>query len=228
MDRRLFLSGLASTAAAGAVLPSVALADFSFTANIDSGFADDQYALIDEALHIVVGRFTDSRIVDNMYEFEREWSYRFSKSAWHIANLHRKANRYWRRKENFLEYQLINLDLRPHHISVRKFHRRDDTYGEAVVGTINRKYVGDGRGRWDGSFEVYLNAFHVNSDVPQSQDPNFWATVIAHEMLHNLGHRHGNRDQLYQMIAFEHCFYHNGSFRIGDDCPKFGCGLRIS
>lgn len=74
-----------------------------------------------------------------------------------------------------------------------------------------------------GSFHIFLNTYLVSSNVSPFTDPSLWATVIAHEMLHCLGHMHENcTDYGYswrQMITFHDAFYFNGRYIRGMKTP---------
>jgi hypothetical protein len=75
-----------------------------------------------------------------------------------------------------------------------------------------------------GSFEMNINLRVIGGGGERS-DVTAWASVIAHEMLHNLGHKHepGNYTDNRQINVFQHAVYHNGAYRNGLMCPGFAC-----
>ncbi len=64
-----------------------------------------------------------------------------------------------------------------------------------------------------GTFEIHLNQ-HFLGTGGQYSDPVYYAGVIVHELLHNLGHLHpkGDYRDYLQMIAFEKCLRADGKF----------------
>jgi len=77
-----------------------------------------------------------------------------------------------------------------------------------------------------GTFKILINDFYLNnaSKYRHYSSPAYWAGVIAHEALHNLGHRHAqSRDDpqyyRYQMIIIEHLVMKGGMVRYGDLNP---------
>lgn len=80
--------------------------------------------------------------------------------------------------------------------------------------------------RFKGSFEIEINDHFVNNARVGRHytSAEYWAGVIAHEALHNLGHGHPPRrsDQgyyQYQMILIEYLVMTNGQIRYGNDNP---------
>jgi hypothetical protein len=73
-----------------------------------------------------------------------------------------------------------------------------------------------------GEFEVQVSLRYLGGGGSQS-DPINWASIIAHEMLHNLGHMHerDNYTDDRQINVFTHAVYHNGTYKRGLACPGF-------
>jgi serine/threonine-protein kinase len=73
-----------------------------------------------------------------------------------------------------------------------------------------------------GEFITTLNRYHLGARGDGS-DPVAWAAVIAHEMLHNLGHRHEDDkyDDERQINVYQRAVYHNGKYKVGLACPRF-------
>ncbi|HEY7428891.1 MAG TPA: DUF4189 domain-containing protein [Gemmataceae bacterium] len=74
----------------------------------------------------------------------------------------------------------------------------------------------------EGEFEVQVSLRHLGGGGNQSDAVN-WASIIAHEMLHNLGHRHelDNYTDNRQINVFQKAVYHNGAYKRGLVCPGF-------
>jgi hypothetical protein len=77
-------------------------------------------------------------------------------------------------------------------------------------------------GRYSGEFRIQVNDFYVNNRKlgRHYADPMFWAGVIAHEAIHDLGHLHLKRRSddgyyLYQLTLIEHLVMTYGRARYG-------------
>jgi hypothetical protein len=94
-------------------------------------------------------------------------------------------------------------------------------------------HLGRPEGRYDGSFEMEINAAYMFSpEAAHYSDRNYWGGVIAHEALHNLGHSHpSSRDDPryyeHQIILVEAMIMSGGKSRFGDRNPApVMCGGR--
>jgi hypothetical protein len=59
-------------------------------------------------------------------------------------------------------------------------------------------------------------------------DPAYWACVVAHEMLHNLGHAHdvGDYGDNRQINCFHRAVYFNGTYNGNLNAPQVICGCK--
>jgi hypothetical protein len=80
--------------------------------------------------------------------------------------------------------------------------------------------------RYRGTFVIEVNDHYLNnSSLGQHYaHPEYWAGVIAHEALHNLGHKHlpSRSDDgyyQYQLTLIEYLVMTNGKARYGDENP---------
>jgi hypothetical protein len=75
-----------------------------------------------------------------------------------------------------------------------------------------------------GEFVIQINLRRLGGGGDQG-DPVNWASVIAHEMLHNLGHKHepNHYTDDRQINVFQHAIYWNGRYSKGDRVPPFFC-----
>lgn len=73
-------------------------------------------------------------------------------------------------------------------IEVESYRERNASWGRALVFYDRAAVIVDANGRvaLSTTFRISLNVLHMDT----SRDPAVWAGVIAHEMLHNLGHAH--------------------------------------
>jgi hypothetical protein len=109
-------------------------------------------------------------------------------------------------------------------IHAHPFYEESSVRGKAPVGIVKVKYVKPGQYRRNGHFKVFLNTWWLGG-AGDGSDPYYWASVIAHEMLHNLGHKHKANEYVdgRQMNAFHRAVYCNGNYRPGaDQFPAFG------
>ncbi len=63
-------------------------------------------------------------------------------------------------------------------------------------------------------FEVKLNRFHLNASNENVRNTVYRSGAILHEMLHNLGHKHGDNDYSndWQINLVQNCFIYNGKY----------------
>lgn len=106
----------------------------------------------------------------------------------------------------------------------------DNWLARAYVGTVSirPREKDDDNGPYPvtGSFKMEVNDHFVNNTQKFRHygHPAYWAGVIAHEALHNLGHLHppSRSDQqyyLHQMIIVEHLVMKGDKIRYGDANP---------
>jgi hypothetical protein len=80
-----------------------------------------------------------------------------------------------------------------------------------------------------GHFTLRINRyFLLNPSQAHLSDKAFWASVIYHEMLHNLGHKHSDLSdtqyRYYQMIQLEYLLRSKGAYQPGDTYVPTRCG----
>ena len=147
--------------------------------------------------------------------------------SWERSGLAEHPDEAWHDQYRFLEFQLRSISESPRLLRIRRFHEVSPLWGHATVGVVQCRVKDGGGATYQGDFEIELNAAKMApAEDHRHRDLEVWAVVIAHEMLHNLGHSHGDRSRLYQMILFEQCMYHDGEYVPGQGCPEFDCGLR--
>ena len=188
------------------------------------GFTRLEEARIGAAIQVLVNRFTGAHIMRNT-DAVAGGAFHFSNKAWTKSNMHRQ-NLYG--QNEFLAYQmdsLRGLQVLPK-LSIRGFVRNNNVAGNAPLNRVRVKMTGQAGTRYTyqvhGSFTINLNRFHFARTGNNSEE---WALVIAHEMLHNLGHMHDKNDYRphQQIIAFERSLYYNGRYRLNQPCPSAFC-----
>jgi len=109
-------------------------------------------------------------------------------------------------------------------IHIYPMHEENEVHGRAEVGIVDVKYVDNQTVRRTGEFKVQVNLFHLGADGKGSS-PAHWATVIAHEMLHNLGHKHNLMEYVdgRQINAFHRAVGCGGTYNGSSDIGHFGC-----
>jgi len=81
-------------------------------------------------------------------------------------------------------------------------------------------------------FELTVNRYYLGARSKREYtDPNFWASTIVHEMMHNLGHRHPYpvdhpTYRLMEMNIFARCVGCNGGYCWGDSYFPVVCGCK--
>jgi hypothetical protein len=90
---------------------------------------------------------------------------------------------------------------------------------------VQVRFANAGFASWlAGNFNIALNTFLLGGSC---SEPCFWASAIAHEMLHNLGHAHDDDSsnscyEWRQMITFQYALYFNGHYGRGMKIPFYG------
>lgn len=214
MTRRSFLLSLS----AGAGLATASFPTLGFAWNAirfrTNGFSKSEKKLIGQAMNIIHSRFTSDQVRRNTYQY---WTngYHLKTGAWKASKL--QYDNEWGGKENLLNYQLLQLQVVNQfpRVNLYAFNEKNNVWGRAyrkhsVVVRNNRNETFTVL----GEFHVYLNRRHLNDGSRKGSSPNQWASVIAHEMLHNLGHLHGkgNYKDNQQIVLFQRSFYSNGKY----------------
>jgi hypothetical protein len=95
-----------------------------------------------------------------------------------------------------------------------------------IVKILPKKKKGDVHYPVDGSFKIQVNDFFLNNSqrYKHYSSPAFWGGVIAHEVLHNLGHAHpksrsANDYYLHQMVIIENLVMTGQKVRYGTENP---------
>lgn len=145
--------------------------------------------IVDRAVYLA-GLLSHDSVIGNTYQLGGK-EYNLTRWAWNNANL----ASYYRNPgyKDLLNIQLNRIDgFRPV-VNISPYYRRDNSWGEAPLNKVVIKILSDGRARLSGEFSIKLNFYHLGARGDGSSSA-VWAGVIAHEMLHNLGHMHGKGD----------------------------------
>jgi hypothetical protein len=107
-------------------------------------------------------------------------------------------------------------------IHIHPVHEESTMWGKAPVGTVKIRWVKQDHSRRSGHFKVFVNTWHLGAKGNGSS-AEMWASVIAHEMLHNLGHKHGEGEYVdgRQMNAFHRAVYCDGKYDKNREVPGF-------
>ncbi|MCA9071250.1 MAG: hypothetical protein KDA84_20120 [Planctomycetaceae bacterium] len=229
MNRRTFL--LTGIGASSALLLSprgslAAEGRFTISFDIKYGFTDSEERLIDKALQYVANRFTDYDIRDNMYDLKGTGGYFLAGGVWEKSNLEEDSD--YDGYGDLLRFQLIQLRVKGRKddfptINIYPYHERKDVWARAPLSTVSVISKGSNFSV-EGEFKVKLNRWMLGANIRNGKDPEFWGGVIVHEMLHNLGHKHEDTSDHWQINAFENCFYWNGNYKRGRSTPDWYCG----
>ena len=169
------------------------------------------------------------------YDSVIAYAYRLSGTAYHLTsgtwgrtnpNAHYSGLGY----KDVLWAQLAHLDQSssPPVVNIYPYHSNDFSWGKANYDLVSVEFS---RGRFTihGEFKIYLNHSRLGGGGSHSS-PAAWAGLIAHEMLHNLGHMHGKGDyrSSLQINAVQQAVFQagRGSERIVA-ARYFRCGGRV-
>lgn len=244
ISRRTMLAS-AAKAAGCMFIPAVAVAqdrrgnyyrriEYSYS----SAFNDTEARVIRGAVNVVAKRMLDPRMFSNAKRVYRRW----------YANIPgRRIGSTAEFEAWFTRVQLpILLEGGFPRLRINaQYVPRADWVGRAPVGTVKTVFgaappqfgLTGGASQWrppvtEGSFEITLNKAYLGErDYSLGRDEAYWAGVIAHEMLHNLGHTHpeGVYDGVF-IRDYQNAIRHNGTYRpglslVGSD-EVVGCGTR--
>jgi len=218
MSPRISRRNFAAQAIAGSsllLLPRDSSAlDYTYT---PSGFSNSDKAFLRKAMGKAM-RLTRRDVIQNYVNLHRGgWNFGTS-GAWNRSNNANNPRSAWRKKGNLLEYQVTHLakvDDIP--IKVRGVYAKNQNWwGRANLSTV--AVISDGEGRFSvkGGFEFELNTWKFNAPkLRNGQNSTTWGAVIAHEMLHNLGHHHdkGKYGNDYPINLYENCVGYGGNYR---------------
>jgi hypothetical protein len=195
------------------------------------GFDEEQgeETLLRRAISILATRFQDKRLWQKVYEARARYCL-----SWNVmANSNLKSTR--ESKRNLLWHQLYWLsqpndddDTEPEFpkVNLRAYHEDDGTLGRAKLDKVIIRSSDAKTVRQSGEFEVWLNRYYLAARGKYSR-PEPWAATIAHEMLHNLGHCHGDVGDgdygEWQIVVFDKIVENNGLYGAGSNIK---CGTR--
>jgi hypothetical protein len=197
----------------------------------DFGEAHNRNAILAGALNVLHTRFRELRVAKNSYEISRE-AYFVNDEYWKLCNV--EAHPTYGPKE-LLWYQLEILRL-PNsemedddegppfpELHLYPYFEQDDSWAKAFLNRVIVKYVNPQTTRRTGDFVLFLNQWHLGSGGEGSELPA-WATVMGHELLHNLGHEHGPGDYTdgRQINCFHRAVYCDGGYDGKKEVPGFG------
>lgn len=188
--------------------------------------------ILGSALYRLHTVFRDQRVSDNSYTLRVN---RSGDTPVEFVN-----DDYWKRsqvgehywagsKVKLLQWQLLILKHTRSFpaINVIGFYEETGVWARGPVGKVLTKYL-PGRGGGEdyeitGEFEVQVNLWHLGGGGRQDA-ADMWSAVLAHEMLHNLGHQHeaGEYVDGRQINAFHRAVYCDGVYDGKKDVPGFG------
>lgn len=196
-----------------------------------AGFAASDVALLKKAVDLAVIRFQEERVRQNAYSQARYalvTRYALSNSQLIGAN-ENSWNLMWRQLY-WLSQPNGPGDTGPAFpdIEIRGVYAPPTMGSRGWLGRANYNTVSvymSGRNvRQAGRFSIQLNTYFFNRSDYYA-NPNEWAATIAHEMLHNLGHRHDDARVDYeslQIVAFDRAVKYNGRYvRTANKMPAF-------
>jgi hypothetical protein len=180
---------------------------------IHYGFTSNEEILIKNALQIIGDRLFQSEILENMYRICGTSGALLGEDVWSRSQLENDRN--YRGRYDLLRFQVMCLkNMKFPTINLYPMYEKSDTQSVGTVGCVSCISHGS-IFSVKGQFEVKLNRYNLNAcDQSNVTNSIYWAGVIVHEMLHNLGHRHMNDDYTdrWQINIFQKCFISNGKY----------------
>jgi hypothetical protein len=207
--------------------------------SIDRSFNEAERELIEDALRIAVKRIQEKRTWESIQARNGYASVTYDSIA--LSGLCDNTNI----RRNLLFHQLYWLSVpngkndtaQPFpDIYIRRGYEADGGWvAKAPYDTV-RIFWDRENTEWrlsdDSKFVITLNNYYVAAHGIYS-DPNYWAGTIAHEMLHNLGHRHPDATdpnyEKYQINLLDEVIQGVGYSYKGDRPGRHslpGCGVK--
>ena len=213
ISRRGFIRSAASMAVASAFLTQEAKAASPYyrpiTYSTDQGLNADQSAIVGRAMNFVATRMLDPRMLA-----AARYNYRYY--------MVEAPGRTFRTKADFegwfhhIQMQSLRVMGFPRLSIYGRYDAAAQWVGRGSLSTVTAEYASDrgaaARYFTKGGFTVTLNTAHLgNSRLSYGRSADYWAGVVCHEMLHNLGHHHPENvyDGIF-MRAYENAVARNG------------------
>ena len=227
MDRRRFL-GVCGAAAGGALLLPAAPARAAYAPiYYDHSAIPNNYGrkeIIRDAMNLLHDRFRDVHVVRNVYNCMRGGAYiaggvmdrsnfrtsddNLNNLLWHQIMVLRSATS--QGKPWFPKVTFATAD----------YDKQAWAWGR--TGLVTVKYETAERSSISGEFKVEVSLRYLGGGGNQSSAQT-WASIIAHEMLHYLGHLHelNNYSDNRQINVFARAVWCNGAYKRGVHVPGF-------
>lgn len=190
-----------------------------------TGFTEGQQGSIKNAMQVVMNRFFSKKVHLNTMAVAKQWMQ--SGDYFPKTNLPNTNQQKW----DLLYAQKLALNTtgvpRLNFIAYNENSKYWAHVKAQDVGGVVTKFGKNAQGQTtvivEGEFKIHINTFRLGGGGIQS-DPDVWAGVIAHEMLHCLGHKHGKDEygDHLQINAMQQAVRTNGTYKIGAWCPAFG------
>jgi hypothetical protein len=195
----------------------------------------DRHSILGGAANVLHSRFRDPRVARNAYQIARGYS--IDGQAWKDSNIepHPTVGPDGMLAEQLSILRLPNTamdegDEGPPFppIHIHPFHQENHVWGNGPLNIVKVVWEKGNTWRRKGEFKVFVNLYHLGANADDGKSPFKWASVIAHEMLHNLGHRHGpdtgpqDYSNNLQINAFHRALFCNGNYDGGRLQLRFG------
>ncbi len=191
---------------------------FHIDYKIHHGFTPNEEVFIKNAIQIIENRLFKPEILQNMYQICGISGHFLGAGVWSCSQLEYDHN--YHGTSDLLRFQLKCLKVKSENdqfptIHIYPMHEKTSTQAEGTVGCISCISHGS-IFSIEGKFEVKLNRYNLDISNGNLENTVYWAGIIVHEMLHNLGHKHKDDDysNQWQINVFENCFIYNGNYSI--------------
>ena len=181
----------------------------------DDGFTEQQVGVLKKAINVLAARFDSADVRANTYAVatrsitDDDYDLAIglpNRGDWNFACMRYQLAYY-------LQGEIPVIHLKP-------FQAKSDYWGNAPIGIVKTHDITKKTGKVTGEFVININR-HWLAAPGSGSDPEAWAGLLAHEMMHNLGHMHGKDEYTVdlQINAFQWSVYWAGKYRRGLKCP---------
>lgn len=172
-----------------------------FNFEVIGAFSPMELDRIAEATQVVNRRF----FAEDVFRRAEQGKPCVTQKALALAVLEKSRHKYQPAQEEMLYIEMLNLLNNPRYrhlrfkVVIRSFFEDNDKLAQAPLDSIQIDPVGTGESYIRGAFDISLN----RSWILEYGTEYDWAGVIAHEILHNLGHCHPDSSGVWQIDRFQ-------------------------
>lgn len=178
-----------------------------------NAFTPREAQILAQALNHIAVHLTDPRIIGQSYQTARRSI--VDNNYCNAIGMPQRNDWSWACMGYQLTHYLRRFTPR---VQLYPYYARNNYWANAPVGVVRTLDLTRATGRIQGEFVINVNRYWLGNGP--GADSAVWAGVLAHEMMHNLGHIHGNDEygQHLQINAIQQAVYlASAPMRVGEN-----------